>query len=218
MSPLFVLRASPLKRPTAPLAPVRAVPELNKMEPLWPMESAFAVRTTKLPEEDTAPAPVTTATEPPTAAVSDVEPAATYTFPPEPLAVLPTWMDKVPARPDAAAPVWSRIVPLLPFAVVPDSTDNAPLLPADPTNPDATTTVPDNPDRDVPVSTHVEPELPTDVDEPVDMNKLPLLATAMPVVTDTDPVVVPAPLPMETAPVLPLAVVPVISVMKPEAP
>lgn len=75
------------------------------MDPVDPVSTAFADRMVMRPEDDTAPAPLTTLTTPPVDAAEVVAPADTYTLPPSPLAAVPTDTDTEPETPLTEVPV-----------------------------------------------------------------------------------------------------------------
>ena len=63
--------ATPAATSTDPLGPAAVDPVLNNRDPLTPVDSAFADRTIKLPEEELVEAPDVTNTLPPTPVTPD---------------------------------------------------------------------------------------------------------------------------------------------------
>ena len=100
--------------------PVAVVPLLNTIDPLTPAGDVFADRIITLPDDDTAPAPLTTVTLPPVFDDEVVEPAYKYSPPPFPLFVLPTATDIGPAEPRLARPETTSRLPTLPLDDVPE--------------------------------------------------------------------------------------------------
>lgn len=145
---------------TTPLFPFAAVPDENNTRPLSPALTAFADRTTTIPELEEAPAPETTPTEPPFEGECVVAPARTYTSPPEPESVEPTVTETEPADPLVASPEAMETCPEPPRREVPVLKTMAPDEPSASTAPEAMTTPPEEPESVVPEETKMEPEEP----------------------------------------------------------
>ena len=105
IAPLVAARATPVANVSEPDEPLNVVPLLNTIAPLTPDDNAFALRIVTAPDDDDAPAPLTTDTTPPVLDDDVVDPAINTRLAPTPLVVEPTSTDTEPAEPLVATPL-----------------------------------------------------------------------------------------------------------------
>jgi hypothetical protein len=121
--------AAPLEIRISPDLPLLVVPELNRSTPLAPTATAFALRITISPLDETDPAPLTTLTAPPTCPDDVVSPARIATSPPRLESTVPTEILIEPAELPTPSPVEMRRSPTAPFLAVPEAMRITPVDP-----------------------------------------------------------------------------------------
>lgn len=123
IDPARPLVALPTATVNEPLLPPGALPVTTDTLPEAPADPADTVRTTTLPLDDSADAPLLISTEPPVprpvACAADDAPALREMLPPTLASAAPAAMESRPPAPDMDAPTATDMEPARPFVAAP---------------------------------------------------------------------------------------------------